>query len=828
MKFSVLLTLLSLLFIYKPAYSQNDTSLLIRTVSTLTKQAEANPVEKVYLHLDKPYYAPGDTIWFKAYTVLGENHKLSALSGVLYAELINESDSVVSRLVLQLDAGLANADFVIPDTYEPGDYHVRSYTNYMRNAGADYFFDQPVRIGPLSAVTASTKKVSKKGAKPTATSLTIVTTDGTDIRFFPEGGDLVTGVRSKVAIKVVSKNGSGTDVKGTVVDNEGNEAAGFETQHLGMGVFALIPQPGKTYKAKITGANGAAYTVDLPKAQEEGFTLAVNGNMGDSVLVKIVANSKLFATKQNSKFYLVAQSAGNVCYTTEGKLESPVFTTRISKIHFPTGIVQFTLFSGSGEPLNERVVFIRHADQLKLALTSAKKTYTKREKVKFDLSADDEENKTSIGTYSVAVTNDSRLPVDENAENTILSDLLLTSDLKGYIEMPNYYFTNVSEQTDADLDALMLTQGYRRFEWKKILGKQNAGLAFQPQGSLEINGTVRSSWEKPVAGGKVRLISIKYNAAIDTLTDANGDFKLKNVDLPDTAKIVITARDAKDKRNVSLRIIEPTYPQVEQSKLNSYESENIPQKIKNVLRENAGLDTLGIIRLQEVKIKGKLKSDGSKKLDKLYSTNLNGSGNADQILMGSAIVACTNLADCLAGKLNGVTFINGLPFSRRAMNRSINSGNTPMAVFVDGMQLDATYLNELSPDDIYSIEVLNSASHLAIYGTGAPNGALIITRKTGRESNSLRKAALGLITYRFKGFYKSRQFYSPNYDKPQPANSRDSRSTIYWNPDVITGKDGKASFEYFNADGKGSYRVVVQGIDSDGKLGYQVYNYKVE
>ena len=120
-----------------------------------------------------------------------------------------------------------------------------------------------------------------------------------------------------------------------------------------------------------------------------------------------------------------------------------------------------------------------------------------------------------------------------------------------------------------------------------------------------------------------------------------------------------------------------------------------------------------------------------------------------------------------------------------------------MAVFVDGMQLDATYLNELTPDDIYSIEVLNSAGYLAIYGAGAPNGALIITRKTGREIANSRKAAVGLITYSFKGFYKSRQFYSPNYDKPQPANSRDARSTIYWNPDVITGKNGKASIGIF-------------------------------
>ena len=251
MKFGCLIFLLLIIY-NKHVCAQNDTLSLARTVNTLIKQADAKPVEKVYLHLDKPYYIPGDTVWLKAYVVLGQAHKLSALGSVLYAELINESDSIVSRLILRLDAGLANGDFVIPDTYKPGDYRIRSYTHYMRNFDAGYFFDQPLRIGPLLNAASNEKKANKKNTTSGTNGTTPLANGNTDVRFFPEAGDLVNGVRSKVAVKSVNKNGSGEDVKGTVIDNEGNEVAEFETQHLGMGVFALNPQFGKTYKAKIS------------------------------------------------------------------------------------------------------------------------------------------------------------------------------------------------------------------------------------------------------------------------------------------------------------------------------------------------------------------------------------------------------------------------------------------------------------------------------------------------------------------------------------------------------------------------------------------------
>ncbi len=157
--------------LYLQSLAQSDSTFLARSSKSLSDYINVNAVEKVYLHCDRPYYYGGDTIWFKAYTVIGEHHQLSALSGVLYCELINGDDSVVVRHVLKLTAGIAWSDFTIPRSYKPGNYHIRAYTNWMRNAGAEYFFNQPVRIIGSRPVSVAQGVASKK----------------TDMQFFAEG-----------------------------------------------------------------------------------------------------------------------------------------------------------------------------------------------------------------------------------------------------------------------------------------------------------------------------------------------------------------------------------------------------------------------------------------------------------------------------------------------------------------------------------------------------------------------------------------------------------------------------------------------------------------
>jgi hypothetical protein len=919
---------------YEPpqnGFTSDNLTVLSNATTKLETFSTDHPNEKVYLHLDKPRYNMGDTLWFKAYTVAGQYHQLSELSGVLYTELINDKDSVVKRLTLQLHSGLAWGNITLSRNYRPGLYHLRAYTNWMRNAGSGYFFNQPIRIGGFQLALNPVKK--GPSINP-------------DIQFFPEGGSLVNEVRSKVAVKAVNASGLGEDIKGVVTDSEGNDIAEFNTQHLGMGVFAITPEQGKTYKVKVTAADSSVFTVNLPEVAEEGFTLGVNNSGADSIYVKVVASNKLFEAQKNASFFLVGQCQGKVYYTSGGKLANPVFIAGIEKSRFPSGIVQFTLFSQTGEPIAERIAFIQNPDTLKLNIISPVVNYTTRQHVTISLDVKNNDGRPILGDFSAAVINESRVGVDGAAESTIINNLLLTSDLRGYIEKPNYYFENPNDQTKADLDILMLTQGYRRFEWKQVLGDKEMPIAYQPERSLEMEGTLKTPSGKVVPKGKILLFSTKENLEKDTTTDENGNFKITDLYLSDSAKIVLRAKKQNNGSNVAIYLKEKDYPAVSKTKTQDYAT-GMPPELIAVLQRNyddsqeekrkdslkngislkdvvikarkiarpdiyndngarseydanmqklsrefadikeglravipgisyngrtlyydfkpvqiiidgfrarvedidyspkdvesirmidpslliittkryAGTDTASTVKLKEVKIKGS-------KINNIvaHSDNLNGAGNADQVLMGDRLDGCTTLSDCLRGKLFGVRFgQDGTPYNSRQSTRIAN-GPLAMVLVVDGNVIPGNQLNDLNPNDIYSIEELISGGNLAVYGSNASGGALIITTKRGTEGSFVTsETPAGLITYQFEGFSKSRTFYAPKYSNPATdIKTPDRRTTIYWNPNIVTDKDGKASFDYFNADTKGTYRVVIEGIDAEGNLGRQVYRYKVE
>jgi hypothetical protein len=932
-------TLHRLLFLLCILYStgaaaQTDSSFLTKAVGNLKTTYGTKPVEKVYLHLDKPNYIPGDTLWFKAYTVVGKTHALSAISGILYVELISPRDSILKRIILKLTSGVAMGDFALPGKLLPGNYNIRAYTAWMRNAGPDYFYNQRVNIGGISP-----GELAAPAAKLNP-----------DVQFFPEGGEMVSGVRSKIAFKAVNQNGSGENIKGSIVDNDGTAVAEFESAHAGMGIFALLPQAGKTYSAKIALADGRTFTAPLPKALDAGYVLTVNNTRKDSLFVKVATNSQQFQAKQNTAFYLVGQSGGEVYYTAAGTLKTPVFGAAIDKKRFPSGIVQFTLFA-DGQPVNERVVFVQNNDTLKMVMSSSAKTYSSRSPIALNFIVKNDANEPVTGSFSVAVINESRVGADENVEGSIFSHLLLTSDLKGYIEKPNYYFTNTTDAKRAELDILMLTQGYRRFEWKQILASPDTRIVNRPEQSLTLEGTIKTTGGGIVPNGKLMLTATRENTVLDTVTDASGNFKFTNLQLSDTAKIVLQARKQNDGKRVAIYVKEPDYPNIIKSNAQeaanndlsaealrnsyaAYQSQlhddslkygkqlsqvNItgkkldkgdPYGAKRIVAERffdmkqyAGYPSMREVVLKALpwykEVDGGLNGTGRKggptdilldgtfiSLDNLYaylpseiesiktgasgdiqegqkqnayivittkrragtdttvlkqvtitakkikkaevtrSSNLHGAGNADQVLMADQLGAnCANLSDCLRGKLFGVSFKNdGTPVN-------ISRGaNADMAIIVDGNQMLGSELNNLNANDVNSIEVLRTNFSKSIYGSNIPAGALVITMKQGSERKYVTsESPTGLITYPFKGFYKARAYYTPKYTAAnKDGGALDLRSGIYWKPDVLTGKDGKATFDYFNADTKGVYRVVIEGIDDDGNLGRQVYRYKVE
>lgn len=874
-----------------------DDDIIARVQRQLEKWTTSHPLEKVHLHLDKPYYTAGDDIWFKAYVFTGPLHRLQPDSGILNVELIDAQDSIKQSLKLQLHNGLAYGDFALPDTLHEGNYRIRAYTQYMLNAGSDYIFDKAISIGNVitnkvftktifntttqngrNIVTADINYTDANGVvyAGNAVSYSVIlnnamlakgkgvtdangnlhislpadnaallkqgrivtglagTGSGTiyksipvrimaghaDVQFFPEGGNLVNGLPTRIAFKAIGTDGLGVAIKGTVTNTKGEEIAQINAQHLGMGAFTFTPQAGDSYKVNITYPDGTKESIALPKAADNGYVLKVV-ELGKDDLRLLIASAK----GTTDQFVIVGQSAGKVYYSARSTAGGGAFSTTISKSKFPSGVAQFTLFSESGEPLNERLVFIQNpVDKLNLAITADNQSYRPRQKVGLSIDAKDNEGKPAIGSFSVSVTDESKVPVDENTENNIFSSLLLTSDLKGYVEQPAYYFKNNDEKARADLDILMLTQGYHRFEWKSVLNDAPSPNRYPVQKTFTISGRITTPSGAPVANGKVELINFDDGLLkLDTLTDQNGRFAFTDIIYADSLKFLIQARNAKNKRDVVIKM--DTVPPPSAANYKNWADLTVndggavtiyAQNSKQLYFEQmkAGLGN-HVISLKEVLIR-------EKRIALKHSANLNGPGNADQVLLSKDLMnyGCVRLSDCLQGRLLGVLFNNGVPVTTRGGGR--------MLIVIDGIYSDASFMNSLNINDVQSIEVLRNIGTAGIYGGRGGNGVLIITTKRGDEPTYYpQQFGRGIKPYQPKGIYKSRTFYSPKYDVKTIQKIADLRTTVFWKPDMVT-PGGKATVEYFNAGNTGTYRVVVEGIDSEGNIGRQVFRYKVE
>jgi CarboxypepD_reg-like domain/TonB-dependent Receptor Plug Domain len=798
----------------------NDNSQAINNVfNKLNNFSTDHITEKAYLHFDKPYYAAGDTIYFKAYVTLGEKHGLSNLSGVLHVDLISINNKIDQSIKLQLNNGIAWGDFTLPDNLPKGNYRIRAYTRWMLNDKEAGYFDQVIPVGSL-----------KSSAKESVTNHPKSLNNKAEIQFFPEGGNMVVGIRSKVAFKAIDTTGLGINVKGIIIDNTNKEVASFAPVHAGMGYFYINPEEGKTYRAKITYPDGKQDVADLPVADTKGITLSINNDASGKAFIKLEANKTWYQENKNKECNVVIYSGG-VTSIVPFKADSNSVTLDISKSNLHTGIAKVTLFSPLAIPLCERLFFVQNYDQLNLVINTDKAQYSKREKVNIMLNAKENADKPAHGHFSVSVTDESKVPVDEDNQSTILTSLLLTSDLKGYVEQPNYYFRYITDKTQGDLDLVMLTNGYRRFEWKKLLNELSPPITYQPEKGIEISGMVKNSFGNPLANGKVSLISFRGAPVVTESTDDKGNFTFTDPGFTDSAKFMLQAVNAYGKNSTTIKYKKETngVPAIEKTK-EYYENLDQPKSVylENIEKQHEEAVTYGTaseIMLKEVKIKEKKKSESD-----YPSSNLTGPGHADQVIHHSEFRGGGSFSDQFNGLLRGVLFVPSMGGKKNAVLSGGSgmgmNGMTPMLLVLDGSPMQGMSVDDINVNTIETIEVLKGVN-ASIYGMSGGAGVLVITsRQGGMDPKDI--LATGVLPITVDGFYRAREFYYPKYDHvADNLNHPDLRSTIYWKPELVTDKDGNASFDYYNADNTGNYRVVIEGIDEKGNIGRQVYKYRV-
>ncbi|MBC8054818.1 MAG: TonB-dependent receptor plug domain-containing protein [Sphingobacteriaceae bacterium] len=650
------------------------------------------------------------------------------------------------------------------------------------------------------------------------------TSASADVQFFPESGSLVTNIRSRVAFKVVGADGLGKTVTGYVTDQDGATVSEFSSEYAGMGTFLFTPLKDKIYTAVVKFDDGSEKKVDLPAASETGYVISIHDSGAENIVVKVIAAKAL----NNDELILIGQANGLTHFMARNKLSNNVLSAVVPKKRFPGGVIQFTLFNSSYQPLAERLVFIRHPNALNLTLSTEKPVYSKREKVKMAFRALDSAGKAAQGSFSISVTDETQVPFDDSREVTILSNLLLSSDLKGYIENPNYYFTDLSPAKDRALDNLMLTQGWRKFEWNTITSENFPALVFEPEKTLTISGKIVNPDSSPAPGAKVTLLSSAGTGMVlETLTNSQGQFGFDSLMFNDSTSFIVQARNFKGKKNVEILINRNLQHIVTKSQNAASVEINVNQSLLPYIttrnQQFAEMRQNGLLRrsivLEEVKVtevKPKVKN----------SSNLNGAGNADAVVTAAELKDCQNLAFCLQGRIAGLVVQNGIAYLTRSMYSSF-SGPVPMQLVVDGVYVDPSYLSILNPSDIETIEVLKGISNTAIYGLRGGGGVLIITTKRGERNMTSRSFAQGIAAYSPVGYHTARQFYSPKYDT-SPSGMPDWRTTIFWAPNVLTDTDGNASVEFFTADKPGTYKAVIEGLDLKGAVTRQVYRFSVK
>lgn len=826
-----LLLMLMLLFMALHTHAQTAVSKLKDVATKLEDFNKKLPIEKVHLHLDKPYYSVGDTIWVKAYVVDGSN-QFSGISNLLYVDLIDSKDSIKTSLTLPIIDGQGWSAIALSDSLiAAGNYSIRAHTTIMRNYGTDYFFNKTLSI--VNALPPKSGENSAVAGNAVTPINTISRQAGNDIslQFFPEGGNLVVGIASKVAFKAIGTDGLSRNVSGYVIDKDNNRVTEFKSGHAGMGMLRLFPTAGNNYTA-VVNTNGTETKYPLPNVAKQGYGLAVSQNQ-ENIQVRIVA---ITSSGNNPTLNLVAQANNQVLYSGKAELKNSGFSTTIPKKYFPEGIVQITLLTADFKPVAERLIFIKPAN---LKIDLAGEDRKKPGRSAFKIKVTDEDNEPATGAFSVAITNDSKVPYNENDEVSIFSTLLLTADLKGYIEQPNYYFTDPSPMKEQELDNLLLTQGWRRFVWDDLLQDKPYTAHYKPE-TGDVSGIVLDG-KSPVANAKVTMVFTNNNKlVIDTVTDARGRFVFNGVWPDKSDKYIVIATDKRQKARYSVELdtLQQLMPPVVKQPFIATKSEQLEVYQKATKNDFEELQSKGLLGnrvvLKEVKVVEKKKVPSLLDVALMGSMNLAGKGSSNTVVTFKDLTRCggnPDLGSCLLsiGKLINVQYRPDRqnPF----MGAFYSRGNSqPMAIMQDGVPVDNFYG---SINDIASVEILRSGGYTTIYGTRGAGGVIVITTKRGGidysayendEYGNLVKKSLPPLSN--LSFAPRREFYDPPYT-PEVENTRPQQATIYWAPNIITNQNGSAVVEFPKEQTPGRYKIVIEGIDVNGSLGRRVYTYNV-
>ncbi len=766
----------------------------------LEKYALDQRQEKIYLDVPKRFYAPTETIWFKGYT-LEPTISQPIRSKVVYVELVNFEQKVLDSRQIEVKNGTFKGDIKLPKEIPSGSYQVRVYTNWMRNFGNWFYFKKNIWVVP---------DFQGKGRWDEKEQDVL-------INFFPEGGDLIEGITSIVAFKATNPQGNSVNVSGTIVNAKGVTVSAFSTRKHGMGELLFTPEAGEKYMAILDSSNSE---YSLPVVKSSGVSLRVRNSI-NSDTIQVVVQTKGIDLAGGK---LIGHVNGVLILESESVF-SGSFSMLVPRNALGEGIVHLTFFNKENVPFAERLLFANVPSDVKLVASFDKESYKVRDQVKMKVQLPD----SAVGDVSIGITPSIEKQFDSYASN-IVNYFLLTSDLGGIIEDPEYYFQG-TKQSFKDLDLLLRTHGWCRFKWEKLLNEQFMPVYIYESG-ITIRGQIVDFFKKDKPR-KGTLSMTKFEGGFSQIsgdTDETGLFTISGLDFQDTTNVSISAfgfRGKSDKKDkwVSILLLEEGKPDVAPFReikppdnVKSFEMKS--EKLQEIIQAY-NLDPDAVYLDEFVKSGTRIRNDSFDRPGNIYGTPTRRIVT-DSIGWAQSAQSVFDLLRAVSGVQVGGSFPNQSVQIRG--QTTISAGAGPLYM-LNGVPVDNITLGTVPVQDIDFVDVLKG-SDATIYGSRGAGGVIAVYTKTG-ENRSIKEQE-GIYSFAHPGYAQAREFFSPDYSKNLQGHIvPDYRSLLYWNPDV-TLDDDKKELTFYTSDQRGVFHVRIEGLTNEGKPIFYTTDFVVE
>lgn len=827
------------------------------------------PQEKVYMHLDNTSYYQGDKIWFQCYVVTAEQNKPTNLSKTLYVELLNPEGEIIEKHTLPIVDGRSHGDFsLVHLPFHSGFFEVRAYTRYMINFGDESIFSRTFPVFDLPEQEGNYKERKMIRMNSINQKYKVMRTiekreKSVNLKFFPEGGNMVLGLKSKVAFEITNPNGLPLQLEGKIVSKEGVAITTFKTNHEGRGSFEYTPSEGDMAEV-VYGDKKFSYPLPEPKAQ--GIVMSVdNLSSQDSVYVTLQKSEQLELPLVGA----ATISAGRLCGFSMLDMTQPMpIKYAIAKKDLAMGVNRIAITDPAGEILSDRLIFTRTGNIANISVKSDKSSYEPYDPVKLDFNITDNEGKPVKTSLSLAVRDGD---ICLEGHNTMLTDLLLMSEIKGYVHRPAYYFEADDLAHRQALDELLMVQGWRRYDWKIWAGVEPFKLRYTPEQGITVCGTVLNyTSDKPVSNIYLSsMLSLRDDpAATDgdestqpsdnthigiVTVDNNGRFEF-SASVTGQWNLVLGVTNDKSKAKSSRILIDRAFS----PKPKNYKPYDLQINSDNIANEEEmpkiEADTAsdnGLInfteeeaakllserthQIKEVTIKAQDESPETRIYNaranamKYYDieTELSNFEDSGETILdiNQLLVALDDsfMIERSASPIGQQSVIDDdykknwyLTYKLREplfiINYQQDHGDVPLYDAIELLAIKSIYVSEdeetiMKFADPHKMTPLEATRH---YGCVVFIEMHPLGKVPAKPRRGVRKTWI-------EGYSTPVEFYSPDYSV-LPKDS-DYRRTLYWNPNIKTDGEGKATVEFYNNGSCRNIDISAETLTKDGSIG---------